>query len=218
MANQLFNSHTNEEHTQALANELPNGRVFSSKNMDDSNFRQYLRIFAPEMSRYESTMLELSREHDINESDVYIENWESAVGIPDDCFPGTGSLEERRAHVIVKLACMNVSTEEEMIALAAKLGTNITIEPLTTQFLPPYDIPYQPADAKARFKWIIRGDDLAGSFPPYNIPYSLEVGNNLVVCALQKVKPAFIQLIFLNPGDTIPESGAFSSGYDSGYG
>lgn len=219
MATQLFSSHTNEEITQSIANNLPIGRVFASKNFDSSNFRQYLRIFAPEVNRFESAMLEVSREYDINESDVYLENWERAVGIPDECFLSNGTIEERRLHVIIKLACMNVSTEEDMINLASKLGKVITIEPLNTNIYPPYDIPMTPVGLpQAKFIWLVRGDNIAPKSPPYDIPHFLETGAIILNCVLEKTKPAFIRLIFLNPGDPLPVLGSgFDEGFDDGF-
>ena len=217
---ELFPPKTNEEHAQVLANELPNSRDFGAKNISDSNFRAYLSIFAPEMATYEQTMLEVAREIDINESTVYLSNWEKAMGIPDDCFPGTGTLEERRLHVIIKLACMNVSTEEDLIELAAKLGKTITIEPIAPKFFPPYDIPMIPIGLpQARFKWIVRGDDIAPAFPPYPIPHFLETGDVILNCVILKVKPAYIDILFLNPGQDLPSLGtAYSTAFSSAYG
>jgi uncharacterized protein YmfQ (DUF2313 family) len=215
---QLYQEHTDEEQTQVLADLLPSGDAWIEKNLSDSTFRQYLRIFAPEMNRYEKTMLEFSREVDINNADVYLKRWERALGIPDDCFLGTGTLEERRLHVIVKLACMNVSTEQDFIDLAQKLGVSITLQPLVEQPYPPYTIPMTPtAQDTFTFKWLIRGENLAPNYPPYNIPYFLTTTLPVVSCILNKVKPAFIELIFLNPDSPLPISG-YDSGYDSGYG
>ena len=57
--------------------------------------------------------------------------WESAVGIPDSCFPGTGTIDERRAHVLLKLAKMNVQTAEEFVTLGISLGfLDIKVFPL----------------------------------------------------------------------------------------
>jgi uncharacterized protein YmfQ (DUF2313 family) len=199
MANQLFDPKTNEEHTQSIANLLPSDPVFLSKNLNDSNFRQYLRIFAPEMSRFEDVMLEISREHDINEASVYLKDWETAVGIPDDCFFGNGTLEERRLHVIIKLACMNVDSDQDIIDLAAKLGKTITIRPISDNVLPPYTIPMIPtALPEARFVWLITGDNVQPAYPPYAIPHSLEVGDVILTCVIEKIKPAYVRVVFSN--------------------
>jgi len=216
---QLFPTHTEEEHTQALANLLPVGRVFASKNIDGSNFRDLLKIFAPEASRFEDAYLEVSKETDINDADVYLERWESSMGIPDECFTNTGTLEERRLNVIIKLACMNIATEADVFTVADKLGFEITIEPLAENEFPPYDIPMTPLSVpSARFIWIIRGDNIAPSFPPYTIPHFLDIGAIILNCVLAKTKPAFIELFFLNTGDPLPQASGYDEGYSSGYG
>jgi len=200
MANQLFEAHTNEEHTQAIANLLPNGRVFASKNISNSNFRRYLSIFAPEVCRFESLMLEISREHDINEADLLLDRWERAIGIPDDCFPGTGPLPERRLHVIIKLACMNVATKADFLNIADKLGfPDVQIRSgIEGSF--PYIFPYImfDSDKEARFTMIV-------TFPagppqetfPYTFPYVF-VQNTLDIlkCIYLKISPANVNVIF----------------------
>lgn len=216
---QLFQAHSDGQQTQALSNLLPSGRVFASKNIDESNFRQLLKIFAPEMSRFEQAYLEVSKEHDINDADVYLESWEKALGIPDACFTATGDIDERRLHVIIKLACMNVSTEADMLNLATKLGHTITIEPLLQSAFPPYSIPMFPVGLpSARFIWIITGNNIGPSLPPYRIPHFLDIGAIILSCVLTKTKPAFVELRFVSAGEVPAVSSGFSNGFDFGFG
>ncbi len=215
---QLFNAHTNEEHTQAVADFLPNGRIFGSKNSDNSNLRQYLRIFAPEMARFEQTYLELSCECDINQADVYLQNWERALGIPDDCFLGTGTIDERRRDVRVKLAGMNISTEQEFIDLAAEFGQTVTIEPLVADVFPPFDIPMTPSNDETAFIWVVRGPGLSSFVPPYDIPLDLPLQEPIIICLFNKLKPAFISIIFLNETEPTPDlSAAYSKAYSKAF-
>jgi len=59
----------------------------------------------------------------------FLENWEQAVGIPDECFPGAEEpdREIRRLHVLVKLASLGVQTSDDFINLATILGFPGTI-------------------------------------------------------------------------------------------
>ena len=201
MTSQLYDAHTNEEHTQALANLLPGGRVFGSKNLPNSNLRDLIRVFAPEMARFESQFLELSKEHNINNADVYLPLWEEAMGIPDNCFPGTGTIEERRQHVILKLACMNGSTEADYIEIAEKLGLTVEIEKakLDNQF--PYTFPFAMfANIKEyRFTLIIRiisGENL--NVFPYTFPFTFgDPATNVLKCIYNFIKPAVCNVVFL---------------------
>jgi len=123
----LFQPHTSEQQLNGITKLLPNGRAFATKNIDASTFRTYLSALVPEVERFESTFLQISEEHDINFADSLLDEWEKALGIPDDCFPATGTIEERRLHVIIKLACMNVSTVEDFEALGAKFGIDVNV-------------------------------------------------------------------------------------------
>ena len=202
MTTQLFENHTLEEHTQALANNLPNGRAFESKNIDDSNFRDLIRAFAPEIKRFEDTYLEVSKEHDINDSDVYLSRWEKSMGIPDDCFPATGSLSDRRSDVIIKLACMNVSTREDFISIAAKIGFTVEIESLAEacSFPLTFPFPFCGTDKENRFTMVVRilsGPSLDGY--PFTFPFEFgDPRSSILECIYDKIKPANVKLILLS--------------------
>ena len=202
MTTQLFENHTLEENTQALANFMPGGRAFESKNIDDSNFRDLLSAFAPEMKRFEDTYLEVSKEHGINNADVYLSRWEKAVGIPDDCFLGIGSISDRRQHVIIKLACMNVSTREDFINIATKLGFTVEIESLSEacEFPATFPFPLCGSDKENRFTLVIGiegGPSLDGF--PFTFPFEFgDQASTILECIYDKVKPANVKLILLS--------------------
>lgn len=197
MGQSLFELHDIAEHTNAIADYLPNGLIFGSKYVDGSILRAFLESLAPEFQRAEQTLIETSKQHDINCAVDFISLWESAVGIPDDCFPATGTLLERQTHVICKLAGMNVQTEQDFIDLADKLGFTITISSLSDSIFPPYDIPMIPVDGDtARFIWLVTGVD-PGSVPPYDIPLALTFTSSIIICVFELLKPAMTRIIFL---------------------
>ena len=197
MGTSVFESHTVEQHTQSIANFLPDGRIFAIKTIEDSTFRKFISGLAPEFQRAEDTLIETSVQHDINCAVDFLELWERAVGIPDECFPGGADLDTRRLHVILKLAQMNISTEDEFIALAAKLGFTITIDHPSANSFPPYDIPYIPVPNLNRFTWIVEGIGTNLNVPPYDIPLFLDESSNILICVFEFLKPAMSQIIFL---------------------
>ena len=218
MGQQLFNTHTLDQKTDSLANLLPNGQVFGSKFINDSNFRKLLSVFSPEMLRFENYVNTVALEHDITCSNVLLGSWEKSLVIPDDCFSGQGSLSDRRRDVIIKFACMNVSTEADIKNIAEKLGIEVTIRPIQEPLYPPYSIPMIPVSTPgARFVWIVESESFTNFFPPYDIPLFLSVGATIFECILKRVKPAFVKLIFTEPG-VLPEGSGFSSGFSSGFG
>jgi len=218
MGNQLYETHSLDQKTDALANLLPNDKVFGSKFLDDSNFRKLLSVFSPESKRFENFVNTIAKEHDINCAEVLLENWEKSLGIPDECFCGEGSLEDRRRDVVIKLACMNISTLADIENIASKLGITITIRPIQEPLFPPYNVPNIPVSTPgARFVWLVESESLTNFFPPYDVPTFLNVGSTIFECILKRVKPAFIKLIFTEPG-VLPSGSGYDSGYDSGYG
>ena len=105
MGTSLFKLHTVDEQSQSFSDYLPNDKLFQSKNIDGTTFRKFLIGLSQEFVRIEQTLIETSIQHDINCSEEdFLSRWERAVGIPDDCFSGMGSVSDRQLHVILNLA------------------------------------------------------------------------------------------------------------------
>lgn len=199
---QLFNIHSKEEHAQANANFLPNGVVFAAKNIQGTNLRDLLNGLAIEFQRCEQLMTDISSESDIRTTQSFIEEWEHAVGIPDGCFDTSGSIEDRRLHVLIKLLEPGINTAQDYIDLAAMLGYTITITHLEEmEFYPPYDVPITLIYGipESRYVWIVTGDGVVANVPPYDVPFSLGTSTaTLLQCLFNKLKPAYTKIIFRN--------------------
>ena len=81
----LFKEHSKEEHARSLSHFMPNGRIFAKKWIDGSVLFKYIMGLSCELFRIEEQMNLISFEHDINVTTQFIDEWESAVGIPDTC-------------------------------------------------------------------------------------------------------------------------------------
>ena len=202
MSTPLFTLHSVDQHAQSLANYLPNGKLFAAKNTNATNFRKYLRGLSYELQRFESLLIEVTSEYDPRTTADFISEWESSVGIPDDCFPGTGSLDERRRDVITKFMGMGVSTRQDFIDLAAFMGYSIDIEYLPEEsFNPPYNVPFTPLIGipNSRYVWVVIGTNIVLNVPPYNVPFSLtSSGVTKLQCFFNELKPAHTLIIFQN--------------------
>lgn len=178
---------------------MPNGRLFASKNIKDSNFRKLLRGMAGELFRANGLLRDYNCEFLPDKTERFISEWESAVGIPDDCFDGKGDNESRRIAILTKLASLGIQTTNDFIELAATFGVTITIEPLIINGAPPYQPPFIPyGEAGARFTMVVSGIDLVSNVPPYDIPYTLRSGQSILECLFRKIKPANTEIIFRN--------------------
>jgi len=195
----LFGTHTQAAHGDSLAHFMPGGRIFSKKWTDASVLRRFLLGLAAELQREEERMSLIYDEYDMSTTTNLIEEWESAVGIPDDCFSGAGSLADRRKAVLAKFAMMNITKEQDFIDLAAIFGVTITLEYGTTHGVFPLTFPltFFSSAREARFTLII---DFPGALAPtFPLTFPILFGASeyaLVRCILEHLKPANVQLIF----------------------
>lgn len=194
-----FNRRDLEQYTDSLADYMPNGPLFIAKSIQDSNFRKLLRGMAGEIFRANGLLKEFDDQIIPDRTEKFLSEWESALGIPDDCFSGNGTVEERRRDILVKLAALGVQTEQDFINLAQTFGYAVNIIPLSSIALPPYDVPFIPVGfPEGRFIMIVEGVDLVASLPPYDVPFPLTVGQGIIQCLFEKLKPANVKVIFRN--------------------
>lgn len=153
-----FKRKTKEEFTDYLASFLPNGRLFEAKFIEDSILRKYLQGKAPEFVRLNDLFNTHIEQLDPNITENYLEEWEAALKIPDNCIPLASAAQERRDNIILKLGSLSIQTEDDYKELASFYGFTITF--VTDEF-PPYSVPFTPL-----------GDEDLSFFPPYNVPFT----------------------------------------------
>lgn len=194
----LFKQHTKEEQATSLAQFMPNGRVFGNKHDSNSTLFKFIMGLACELFRVEEQMNLIAFEHDINTTTQFIDEWESAVGIPDACLSGTGTLEERRSAILVKMAKMNVTTLQDFVDLADEFGLSVTITPGAEAGLFPMTFPFILFDSpkQARFTMVVDFPTVLDIFP-YTFPFTFGDGSIAVVkCLFNRIKPAMVRIIY----------------------
>jgi uncharacterized protein YmfQ (DUF2313 family) len=198
----LFKQHTQEQHRKSLADYLPIGKLFVGKNVGETNLFKLLMGLAAECFRAENNINLVADEYDIETTTLLIEQWESALGLPDDCMNNTTDLEIRRQQVLAKFT-LSIDTAESFIELVRIFGFDIEI--VTGKSVGVYPLPYPwlyfDSSKTARFTIIVR---LAESIKPsvypftstlYPWPYST-AETNIIECLLTHVKPANCNIIF----------------------
>ena len=188
-----------EEHTDALAAYMPNGPLFEAKNINDSNFRQLLRGLAGEIFTAQGYLTTLNDDYFPDQTTLFLEEWEAALGIPDSCFFGGGTLNERRQDILVKLASLGVQTEDDFIDLAALFGVTITITPGIDFLIFPLTFPWLffSTTKEARFTIVVDFTVQGASKFPLTFPFifgTSEIG--ILECLFNKLKPANCNTIF----------------------
>jgi uncharacterized protein YmfQ (DUF2313 family) len=198
----LFTEHTKEEHAQSLANYLPNGFAWISKNIPTSNLRKLLRGLGCELQRVEQKMNEIAYEHDIRTTTLYIEEWEAALGIPDECIPLADTIQGRRDNLLLKLFLSTVVTVEDFEALALMLRFTVKVRPGGEAFLFPYTFPIifgVGSEKEARNTILINfiGADDSADFT-MTFPFTFGDPNiGQLRCLFERVKPATAQIIYI---------------------
>ena len=195
----LFKKRDVEQYTDSLAAYLPGGELFISKSVKDSNFRKLLRGMSGELFRANGLLIDYTNEIIPDQTNDFLSEWESAVGIPDLCFTGTGTNAERRRDILLKLAALGVQTEQDYIDLAAAFGVTITVTPAADIALFPMTFPIILFDTEvdARFTIVIGFDFPVEVTFPYTFPIPFgtpEIG--IIQCVFEQLKPANCQLIF----------------------
>lgn len=185
----LFERRDLEQYTNSLADYLPGGALFASRSVSDSNFRKLLRGMAGELFRANGLLKEYSEEVLPDLTVKFIEEWERAVGIPDGCFSGTGTIDVRRRDILTKLAALGVQTLDDFRNLATTFGVVATVLAGSESGI------VFSSNKTARFT-IVVSISLPERFP-YTFPMTF--GDDLIAlleCVFKRLKPANCQVLF----------------------
>ncbi len=192
-------AHNIEDHADALADYMPNGRLFEAKKIGNSNYRQLLKGIAGELFTAEGYLVSLNDEYLPDQTVLFIEEWESALGIPDGCFSTDGTIDERRTNILTKLAALGIQTAKDFEDLALVFGKVVQVTSLSEEAFPPFDVPFSPTSfPDSRFIIVVTGEDLLSAVPPYDVPFDLIVGESVLECVFKKLKPANCGILFRN--------------------
>ena len=188
---------TVEEETQILASYLPGGLLFGAKNIPGTELRGLLEGLAGEDKRIDDT-LDLMREQLMPDTTtMFVDEWESAVGIPDSCFKGTGTIAERRAIVLLKLAGLGVQTASDFEELALGIGFTVSVEPGNSVA----NRPLFGSDKEARFTIVVKHSTPTTGGDVFPLPFPFTFGtpgaDALLTCLFNKLKPANCNVLFV---------------------
>lgn len=200
MAGKLFKEKSVEEQTTSLASFMPGGRPFLAARLPSTTLRNMLYGLSGELFRADNQLNDITYEHQIDQTTQLIEQWESALGIPDHCFGNTGTLAERRNNVIIKLGHMGVQSAQDFIDLALLVGYVVHIIPGADRGVFPLGFPAYIFDRAqtARFLMVTVVETLEIPLHfPYDFPIVFGSGINTVLeCLFRQLKPANVELAF----------------------
>ncbi len=195
----LFKRRDIDEYTDSLAAYKPGGELFASKSVQNSNFRKLLRGMACELFRANGLLKEYSEEVLPDQTNKFLDEWESTLGIPDSCFAGTGTNDERRRDILAKLAALGVQTDQDFVELAALFGVVVTvtagIESITFPLV--FPVLMFTTETEARFTIVVKFTVEAANRFPLVFPIVFGSGEIAILeCLFTKLKPANCDIIF----------------------
>lgn len=188
-----------EAHTRALADYMPNGPLFEAKNIQDSNFRQLLKGMAGELFTAQGYLVTLEEEYFPDQTNLFLDEWLRALRIPDGCLLGTGTNDEKRRDILVKLSALGVQTADDFVALADLFGVTITIVTGDEAASFPLSFPllFFSTPADSRYTIIVNFPLPTGGFFIYNFPIVFgDAAQSILTCLFTRLKPANCQVIF----------------------
>jgi uncharacterized protein YmfQ (DUF2313 family) len=201
MTTRLFKNRQLDEIANSLAHYLPGGGLFGAAFKEGSVLRSFILGLSGEYQRATNQLRLLITELDPRTTSLFIREMEENVGIPDDCFNGTGSIEERRLHVTIKMAMMNVQNPLDFVRLAEMLGFSIQIYHPISEYLLPQTVQFVVQNAKIlRNTFIIQGNKLVPNALPQTVSFIVNQSGEQTIlkCVLEKVKPAQSTIIYQN--------------------
>lgn len=187
-----------EKTTKDFAAHVPDGRVWAAKNIKSSNQYKIIKSLAVAFNSVYQQIQVLSEEFNINTSFDLLEDWETSVGIPDDCQGRLMDLVSRRQQVIDKFKKVPlVDIEDIQTFIESLIGQGVTLITGVEAERLPATLPMILSSTNSLFKLYLTYDDIAVEQSlPYTLPFRLgSVQEELIVCATQKILPANVELI-----------------------
>ncbi len=181
-----------------IAEFLPTGNAWDAKNDISTNLGAFLLALGVELNRIEELIQTTNRELDINFADELLSEWETSVGIPDDCFGTSEDDETRRKQIIVKLRNVRLQTAEDFENLALVFGKVVKVTSGADHGIFPLSFPFTffSLGKKARFTIIVDSESNNSVFPlPFPLQFSTGV-NGVIECIFTKLKPANCNILF----------------------
>jgi hypothetical protein len=197
MGNNIFKAP--DDTSQQMADSLPVGRAWASKNIDDSNTRKLINSLSVAHNLTQQQVELLDDEFRINQTFDLLEDWERSVGIPDECLAASETIEQRRQAVIDRLRKMPIVTLEEVENYVNALfpGLNITLIPGVEYFTFEYDFEISfLGDVSEKFILVVKVPVGGETFEyDFELPFIGGPDTTRLRCLLEKIVPANVYVI-----------------------
>jgi uncharacterized protein YmfQ (DUF2313 family) len=184
---------------QQMADSIPQGRAWGSKNIEGSNERKLITSLAAAHNRVQQQIELLSGEFNILQTVELLPDWEESVGLPSTCFGLAETIEQRREQVIQRLRKQPVVTRADfqdfLDGLFPELGVEVI--PGSEYFTFEYDLEATLiGELDEKFILVVKVP-ISGDQLEYDLEYDLTGGPNTdqLECVLRKITPCNVLII-----------------------
>jgi uncharacterized protein YmfQ (DUF2313 family) len=197
----LFSVFDKEEATDLVAEHYPQGRAWDLKNDPDSNLRKYLHGSAALVRAFQEQIAHLMQEFDINQTVDLLPEWETSVGLPNECYCPNASIEQRREDVKFRLSRRSLVSLQEIQDFVSTFFPDIviTLYPAMEYFAyghRQYEAPFGGNDT-LRFVLVVEIEANIESYE-YEYEHLFDAGydKTRLECLLREIIPANCALYF----------------------
>ena len=184
----------------AVQNLTPPGRAFPRDA--DTLMAQVFAVPADALANVRAAALALANvEADPAYTLGLLADWEADYGLPDPCSPLNGTIEQRRASLLAKIASLGGQSIAYLTAVAALLGYAITIEEFTPA-APPVSSPSTgaPMNYAWRYAWLVNAPGVVVQRAAPGLSTASDplwtISTTELACRLGALKPAHTVMLF----------------------
>lgn len=197
----VFNNFSEDQQTDSLAQYNPDGKLFLAKRDVLKNYFKLLRGLSQELIRAQDLLVLYTDEILPDLTVQFLSEWESVVGIPDGCFDGTGTDDDRRKKILAKLNS-GVQTNADFVqTIATAFGIEVTIfagaDVVNGVGGAPPDIYFNGDLRRARFGIVITF--LSQENPEFTLTFPILFGAQVIAvmrCYIETLIPANCEVFF----------------------
>lgn len=162
---------TNDKQATLFSQCLPQGLAWNAKGDTNANTYKLLKSLATEINALEERVYRMVTQWDVRFTDDLILEWETAVGIPDECRNIAEDISTRRSDVLTKLRKIPTITVADYQALAEV----VTGEPAANWDIRPGSEDF-PADPLYRFVLLVSSPSVTSGAFQYPFGSGFESG------------------------------------------
>lgn len=191
-----------EDITQFLANHLPPGRLWNLKNESSSNIHKLLMSVSSEYQLLFNKIAEMATEFNIDNTFLLLSDWEKSVGIPDGCIDiPIDDLAKRKTAVKNRIKKTPFVTLGEIQQYVDDLFAEFDLKLYPgADYFSGYEYQYEfnyIGGVNLKFLLVVEVDQSGDTYEyEYQFEYEAGVNKSQIECALRKVIPANVAIIF----------------------